>query len=52
MAKKTNEVKHVETKPVEVKSNSNDKIVELLEQIREILEQLVEKNQKENTWRL
>lgn len=47
MAKKTNEVKHVE-----VKSNSNDKIVELLEQIREILEQLVEKNQKENTWRL
>lgn len=47
MAKKTNE-----TKSVEVKSNSNDKIVELLEQIREILEQLVEKNQKENTWRL
>lgn len=47
MAKKTNE-----TKPVEVKSNSNDKIIELLEQIREILEQLVEKNQKENTWRL
>lgn len=47
MAKKTNE-----TKTVEVKSNSNDKIVELLEQIREILEQLVEKNQKENTWRL
>lgn len=47
MAKKTNE-----TKSVEVKSNSNDKIVELLKQIREILEQLVEKNQKENTWRL
>ena len=44
MAKKTNET---------VKSNdSNEKIVELLEQIREILEQLVEKNQKENTWRL
>lgn len=47
MAKKTNE-----TKPVEVKTTNNDKIIELLEQIRELIEQLIEKDNKANTWRL
>ena len=42
MSKRTNE-----TRPV-----GNDRIIELLEQIREILEQLVEKNRRENSWKL